>query len=73
MVEVEFIAKNLRARPPERQAPSTARTGRLRQDEIEGDLTLAGFEAWIGLVDHIDPALAPNDLVVTVPATQRFQ
>ena len=36
-------------------------------------LALAGLEAALGLVDHIDPALAPHDAVVAVPATQGFQ
>src|SRR4051794_15455192 len=36
-------------------------------------LALAGLEAGLGLVDHIDPALTPDNLVVAVPATQRFQ
>ena len=37
------------------------------------DLTLAGLEAGLGLVDHIDPAFTPDNLVVAVSATQRFQ
>jgi hypothetical protein len=36
-------------------------------------LALTGLEAGLGLVDHIDPAFAADDLVVPVPATQRFQ
>jgi hypothetical protein len=36
-------------------------------------LTLAGFEAGLGLVDDVDPAFAADDLVVPMPATQRFQ
>jgi hypothetical protein len=36
-------------------------------------LPLAGFEAPIGLVDDINPALAPDNLVVAVAAAQGFQ
>jgi hypothetical protein len=36
-------------------------------------LTLASFEAGLGLVDDIDPAFAADDLVVAMPTTQRFQ
>jgi hypothetical protein len=36
-------------------------------------LALAGFEAPVGLVDDIDPALAPDNLVVAVAAAQGFQ
>src|SRR4051812_19952027 len=34
---------------------------------------LAGLEAALHLVDHIDPALAADQAVVTVAAAQRFQ
>jgi hypothetical protein len=35
--------------------------------------TLARLEAALDLVDHIDPALATDQAVVAVAATQRFQ
>jgi hypothetical protein len=34
---------------------------------------LASLEARLGLVDDVNPALATDDLVVAVAATQRFQ
>jgi hypothetical protein len=34
---------------------------------------LPRFEAPVGLVDDIDPALAPHQAVVPVPPKQRFQ
>jgi hypothetical protein len=34
---------------------------------------LAGFEAALHLVDHVDPALAADQTVVAVATTQRFQ
>jgi hypothetical protein len=36
-------------------------------------LALAGLEAPLRLIDDVDAALAPDDAIVTVPATQRFQ
>jgi hypothetical protein len=36
-------------------------------------LTLTGFEAGIRLVNDKNAALAPNNLVVPVARTQRFQ
>jgi hypothetical protein len=36
-------------------------------------LALAGLKAAIGLVDDIDPTLAPHDAVVAVAAAQGFQ
>jgi len=36
-------------------------------------LALLGFEAWVGLVDHIDPALAAHELAVAVPRLQRLE
>jgi hypothetical protein len=36
-------------------------------------LPLAGLEAALGLIDHIDPAPAPHQLVVAVATPQRFQ
>ena len=36
-------------------------------------LALAGLKAAIGLVDDIDPALAPHDAVVAVATAQGFQ
>jgi hypothetical protein len=35
--------------------------------------TLASLEAALHLVDHIDPALAADQAIGTVTATQRFQ
>jgi hypothetical protein len=40
---------------------------------VPGVLTLARFEAPIGLIDHIGPALAANNPAVAVPVFQRFQ
>jgi hypothetical protein len=37
------------------------------------DLALAGLIAAIGLVDDVNAALAPDNLVVAVAATQGFQ
>jgi hypothetical protein len=37
------------------------------------DLTLARLETALHLVDHINPALAADQTVVAVTATQRFQ
>jgi hypothetical protein len=37
------------------------------------DSALARLEAAVGLVDDIDPALAPHDTVVAVAAAQGFQ
>jgi hypothetical protein len=42
-------------------------------DKIVEDSALAGLEATLRLVDHIDAALAPHDAVVAVAAPQRFQ
>ena len=53
--------------PPEK--PGTP--SRLR--EAEPCLALTRLEAALGLVDHVDPALAAHEPVVPVPATQRFQ
>jgi hypothetical protein len=36
-------------------------------------LALAGFKAWVRLVDDIDPALTTHETVVAVTTTQRFQ
>jgi hypothetical protein len=36
-------------------------------------LALAGFEAPVRLIDDVDAAFAPDDAIVAVPATQRFQ
>jgi hypothetical protein len=36
-------------------------------------LALTGLKAWIGLVDDINAALAPDDLVVAVATAQGFQ
>jgi hypothetical protein len=36
-------------------------------------LALTRLEASLGLIDHIDPALAPHDAVVAMAATQGFQ
>jgi hypothetical protein len=35
--------------------------------------TLAGLEAALRLVDHVDAALAAHEAVITVPPAQRFQ
>jgi hypothetical protein len=40
---------------------------------ISSRLALAGFEAALGLVDHVDPAFAADKAIVAVPTTQRFQ
>jgi hypothetical protein len=53
-------------------APGLARRRTKPGLRIDGS-ALAGFEARLGLVDHVDPALAPDNLVVAMPATQRFQ
>jgi len=37
------------------------------------NLTLAGLEAALGLVDHVNAALATNQAVVAVTGAQRFQ
>jgi hypothetical protein len=34
---------------------------------------LAGLEAPLRLVDDVNAALAPDEAIVSVPATQRFQ
>src|SRR5258708_28227327 len=50
------------------------RAGRPRSQEAsEGRSALARFETALGLVDDIDPALAPDDAIVAVAAPQRFQ
>jgi hypothetical protein len=36
-------------------------------------LALTGLEAPLRLINDVDAALAPDDAIVTVPATQRFQ
>jgi len=41
----------------------------MRRDRRERS-ALAGLEALLGLVDHIDPALAPHEPIVPMPATQ---
>jgi hypothetical protein len=38
-----------------------------------GRSALLGLEARVGLVDHIDPALAAHDFAVAMAALQRFQ
>ncbi len=37
------------------------------------ELTLARLEAWVGLVDNIDPALAADQLVIPMAFHQAFQ
>jgi hypothetical protein len=36
-------------------------------------LALTGFEAWIGLVDDVDAALAADELVVAMTLHQAFE
>lgn len=40
---------------------------------LNGPSALPRFEAPVGLVDHIDPALAPHNLIVAVAPAQGFQ
>jgi len=42
-------------------------------DQPQPVLALAGLEAALGLVDHIDPALAANETVVAMTAAQGLQ
>src|SRR5450631_2173747 len=46
---------------------------RLRQARPSRASALAGLKAGIGLIDDVDAALAPNNLVVPVTGAQRFQ
>jgi hypothetical protein len=48
------------------------REGR-NQAPIKRDLALARLETALDLVDHVNPALAADQTVVAVAATQRFQ
>jgi len=60
----------------ERASPPGAPTQRWRVslDILTLDiLTLARLEAALDLVDHIDPALAPDQAVGTMATAQRFQ
>jgi hypothetical protein len=43
------------------------------QPRINRDTTLARLETALDLVDHVNPALAADQAVVAVAATQRFQ
>src|SRR5665647_1956256 len=43
------------------------------QTDPRPGLALASLIAAVGLVDDIDPALAPDDLIVAVAAAQGFQ
>ena len=43
------------------------------QRRAAGDLTLAGFEALVRLVDDVDATLAAHDAIVAMAAAQRFQ
>jgi hypothetical protein len=36
-------------------------------------LALAGLEAPLGLIDHVNAALTAHDTIVAVPPAQRFQ
>jgi hypothetical protein len=49
------------------------RGGKMARAVKDGVLALASLETRLGLVDHIDPAFAPDDLVVAVAAAQRLQ
>jgi hypothetical protein len=44
-----------------------------RQTGTSAGSTLAGFEAFLGLVDDVNAALAANQTVVAVTLGQRFQ
>jgi hypothetical protein len=44
-----------------------------RTEGAEAESTLARLEAALNLVDYIDPALAADQTVVAMAATQRFQ
>jgi hypothetical protein len=46
---------------------------RRRAGSAQLPLALAGFEAAMGLVDDIDPALAAHDAIVAVATPQGFQ
>jgi hypothetical protein len=51
-----------------------AAIGSQRRSQIRSvRLSLAGFEARIGLVDDVNAALAPHDAIVAMAFRQRFQ
>jgi len=47
-------------------------SGRFQKDYVTG-LSLARLEAPVGLVYHVNAALAADDAVIPVPAFKRFQ
>jgi len=42
-------------------------------NRIGGDLTLAGFEALLRFVDHVNAAFATHNAAVTVPVLERAE
>src|SRR5262249_30800061 len=56
-----------------RSNPGTANLSRGNATRARTVSALAGFEAALGLVDDVDPALAPNEAVVAMARPQGFQ
>src|SRR6266700_23 len=71
---------NLKAMPKSRRTKSRCKAARRQRPVKRGYLrakkpgsALAGLEAALHLVDHVNPALAADQTVVAVAAAQRFQ
>jgi hypothetical protein len=62
-------ATNLRSK---KQQPRQAKLG-AAQNSVNVDLALPRLEAWIGLVDDVNAALATDDLVVAVALHQTLE
>jgi len=55
------------------RGPRQSKSMRKTQEEETRGLALAGFEAPIGLVDHVEPAAAANHPAIPMALAQRLQ